>query len=74
MMGPQPKTESLFYHFRLVLLCYKRSAPQNGQRGSCRIRKPAISLRSVAMERGLCRPHQRGATAWAEVLRECGRG
>ena len=58
----------------LVLLCYKRSAPQKGQRESCRIRKPAISLRSVAMERGLCRPHESGTTAWAEVLRECGSG
>jgi transposase len=54
---------------RLVLLCYKRFAPENGQHGSCRIKKPAMVRWSVAMECGLCRPREGGAAARAETLR-----
>jgi hypothetical protein len=46
---------------------YKCSASQDGQRGSCRFRKSAICLRNAGMERGLCRPHQRGATLIAKI-------
>jgi hypothetical protein len=37
----------------LVLLCYKRSAPQKGQRVSCRSGKLAMVRRSEAMEWGI---------------------
>jgi hypothetical protein len=39
----------------LVLLCYKRSAQQKGQRGNLASRLRAMRSRSVAMEWGLCR-------------------
>ena len=39
----------------LVLLCYKRSAPQNGQPGSWLRIWRAMAIRSVAMDAGLCR-------------------
>ena len=39
----------------LVLLCYKRSAPQKGQPGSWLRMWRAIAMRSVAIEAGLCR-------------------
>jgi type I restriction enzyme S subunit len=39
----------------LILLCYKRSAQQKGQRGSLASSLRAMSSRSVAMEWGLCR-------------------
>jgi hypothetical protein len=63
-----------FHYYRLVLLCYKRFVPQKGQQGSCRIKKPAIVRRSVAMECGLCRPQEGGAAARMEVLRLFWRG
>jgi hypothetical protein len=44
-----------YYHGLLVLLCYKRLTQQKGQQGSCRSRILAMRIRSVAMERGLCR-------------------
>jgi hypothetical protein len=40
---------------RLILLCYKRSAPQKGQLGSRSRMWRAMAMRSVAMEAGLCR-------------------
>jgi len=38
------------YRNGLVLLCYKRRVPQNGQRVSCRRRKPAMRLRIEAID------------------------
>jgi hypothetical protein len=38
MMGHQSRAESLFYYFRLVLLCYENGVPQKGQLESCRSR------------------------------------
>ena len=39
----------------LVLLCYKRRTPQNGQLGSWFKMWRARAMRSVAMDAGLCR-------------------
>jgi hypothetical protein len=39
----------------LVLLCYKKGAPQKGQPESCRSRTLAMVCRRVAMEHGLSR-------------------
>ena len=44
-----------FFIILLVLLCYKRSAPQNGQPGSWLRMWRAMAIRSVAMDAGLCR-------------------
>lgn len=47
--------------FRLVLLCYKRSAPQKGQRQIWRSSERASSMRKVAIECGLCRSGRKRA-------------
>ena len=54
----------------LILLCYKRSAQQNGERGSWARRKRATSIRRVAMEVGLCRSARARRTARFEVERK----
>ena len=58
----------------LVLLCYKKGAPQKGQPESCRSRTRAMVCRSVAMEQGLCRSTRAGRTPRAELERHCGDG
>lgn len=63
-----------FLALGLVLLCYKRSAPQKGHRASCRSRKPAMVRRSEAMECGLCRPLAAGTSSRLESRRESGGG
>jgi hypothetical protein len=74
MMGQQPRTESLFYYFRLVLLCYKWGAPQKGQLESCRRRTREIVCRSVAIEPGLCRSRRTRRPPRTELGRNFGDG
>src|SRR5205823_12319370 len=62
----------LQYH--LVLLCYKKGAPQKGQPESCRSRIRAMVCRSVAMDQGLCRSARTGRTPRVESRRHFGDG
>src|SRR5439155_22928256 len=58
----------------LVLLCYKKGAPQKGQPESCRSRIRAMVCRSVAMDQGLCRSARTGRTPRVESRRHFGDG
>src|SRR5437016_7216639 len=58
----------------LVLLCYKKGAPQKGQPESCRSRIRAMVCRSVAMDQGLCRSTRTGRTPRVESRRHFGDG
>src|SRR2546427_3854919 len=51
----------------LILLCYKKGAPQKGQPESCRRRARAMVCRSVAMDQGLCRSTRTGRTPSTEL-------
>ena len=59
---------------RLVLLCYKKGAPQKGQLGSCRSRIRAMIWRRVATDQGLCRSARTGRAPRAKVRRDWGSG
>ena len=63
-----------FFSNLLVLLCYKRRAPQKGQPESCRSRILAVVCRSVAMDQGLCRSARTGRTPRVESRRHFGDG
>ena len=58
----------------LVLLCYKKGAPQKGQPESCRSRTLAMVCRRVAMDQGLCRSTRTGRTPRPEVAWPVGDG
>jgi hypothetical protein len=58
----------------LVLLCYKKGAPQKGQPESCRSRTLAMVCRRVAMEQGLCRSTRTGRTPRTEAAGRFGDG
>jgi hypothetical protein len=58
----------------LVLLCYKKGAPQKGQPGSCRSRTLAMVCRRVAIDQGLCRSTRTGRTPRTEVVWPFGNG
>src|SRR5205823_10100143 len=55
------KTSKWFAYTLLVLLYYKKGAPQKRQPESCRSRIRAMVCRSVAMDQGLCRSARTGA-------------
>src|SRR6266568_8235956 len=63
-----------FFRSLLVLLCYKKGAPQKGQPESCRSRIRAMVCRSVAMDQGLCRSARTGRTPRVESRRHFGDG
>src|SRR5579863_6107522 len=63
-----------FFNKLLVLLCYKKGAPQKGQLESWRSRMRAMAFRRVAMEQGLCRSRRIGRAPRAELGRHFGEG
>ena len=63
-----------FFRSLLVLLCYKKGAPQKGQPGSCRSKARAMVCRRVAMDQGLCRSARTGRTPRTEVAWPFGDG
>jgi hypothetical protein len=58
----------------LVLLCYKKGAPQKGQLDSCRSRTRAMICRRLAIEQGLCRSTRTGRAPRAEFRRQSASG
>jgi len=63
-----------FHHRLLVLLCYKKGAPQKGQPESCRSRTRAMVCRRVAIDQGLCRSARTGRTPRTELAWQFGGG
>jgi len=63
-----------FLGILLVLLCYKKGAPQKGQPESCRSRTLAMVCRRVAMDQGLCRSTRTGRAPRTEPAWHLGEG
>ena len=58
----------------LLLLCYKKWVPQQGQPLSRRSRTCAIVIRKVAIDHGLCLALRTGSTAGPEMRRDLRQG
>jgi len=67
-------TVTAYYSKGIVLLCYKKGAPQKGQPESCRSRTLAMVCRRVAMDQGLCRSTRTGRTPRTEPAWHFGDG
>ncbi len=63
-----------FLYALLLLLCYKKWVPQQGQPLSRRSRTCAIVIRKVAIDHGLCLALRTGSTAGPEMRRDLRQG